>query len=84
MLKCNYRCSMLSTDFSTNCALNFIHNTDILITLGNMSAKNKGLERTIAYNNIESRFPKPWFLYQLCFEVEYTVISSQDTYSDSF
>jgi len=35
---------MLSTDFSTNCALNFIQNTDNLITLGNTSAENKGIE----------------------------------------
>jgi len=40
----------------TNCAPNYIQNTDILITLGNKSAKNKGLECTIAYNNIESAF----------------------------
>jgi len=48
----------MSTDFSTNCGLNFIQNTDHLITLENTSAKNKGLEHdyTIAYyNNIESR-----------------------------
>jgi len=37
---------MLSTDFSTNCALNFIQNTNILITLGNPSAENKGLTIT--------------------------------------
>jgi len=30
MLKCNYRCSVLSRDFSTNCAPNFIQNTDLL------------------------------------------------------
>jgi len=35
--KCNYRCSMLSTDFSKNWAPNFIQNTDILITLENAS-----------------------------------------------
>jgi len=38
-------------------APNFIQYTDNLITLGNTSAKNKGRECTIAYNNIESRFP---------------------------
>jgi len=42
---------MVSTDFSKNCAPNFIQNTNILITFGNMSAENKGLECTIAYNN---------------------------------
>jgi len=41
----HYRCSMLSTDFSTSCALNFIQYTDILITLRKTSAKNNGLER---------------------------------------
>jgi len=46
----------LSTDFSTNCALIFIQNTDNLITLGNMS------ECTIAYNNIERRFPNHLFI----------------------
>jgi len=37
---------MLSTDFSTNRTPNFIQNTDILITLGNTSAENKGFECT--------------------------------------
>jgi len=36
-----------------------------IITLGNMSAENKELKCTIAYNNIESRFPNHVFLYQL-------------------
>jgi len=40
----------------TYCAPNFIQNTDILISLGNTSAEEKGLEYTIAYNNIGSRF----------------------------
>jgi len=34
----------------------FIQNTDILVTLENTSAENKGLD-WIAYNNIESSFP---------------------------
>jgi len=42
---------MLSTDFSINCAPNFFRNSDNLIILGNTSAKNNGLECTIAYNN---------------------------------
>jgi len=68
MLECNYRCSMLSTEFPTNCASNFIQNTDILTTLGNMSDENNGLECTIAYNNhIESMFANYVFLYQLWF-----------------
>jgi len=46
MLKCNYRCLMLSTNFSTNCASNFDQNTDILITLGNTAAENKNLVST--------------------------------------
>jgi len=29
--------------------------------------KTKGLECTIAYNNIQGRFPNHVFLYQLCF-----------------
>jgi len=44
----------LSTDFSTNYAPNFIQNTDILITLGNTSAKNIELEFSISYDNIEN------------------------------
>jgi len=44
VIKYNYRCSMLSTDLSTNCAPNFIQNADILVTLGNTSAENKGLK----------------------------------------
>jgi len=44
---------MLNLGFSTNSAPNFIQNNDILMTLGNTNAKNKGLE-CIAYNNIES------------------------------
>jgi len=52
---------MLSTDFSTNCAPNFFENSDNLITLGNTYAENKGLECTIAYNNIENRFPNHVF-----------------------
>jgi len=39
-----YIYSMLSTDLSTNCATNFIQTTIILITLGDTSAENKGLE----------------------------------------
>jgi len=54
----------VSADFSKNCGPNFTQNTGILITLENTSAEKKGLECTIAYNNIESRFP---FLYQLWF-----------------
>jgi len=56
---------MLTADFSTNCVPNFIQNTDILITFGNTSAKNQGLECTIAYNNIESQFANHAFLNQL-------------------
>jgi len=63
MVKCNHRCSILNTDFSTNCAPNYIKN--ILITLENTSAEKKGLECIIAYNNIKSRFPNHVFLYQL-------------------
>jgi len=48
---------MLSADFLENYAPNFIQNPDNLITLGHTSAENKGLECTIAYDNIESRFP---------------------------
>jgi len=40
-----------------------IQKTDNLITLGNTSAENKRLECTIAYNNIESRFPDLKKLY---------------------
>jgi len=47
----------LSTDFLTIRAPNFIQNTNILITFGKTSVENIGLECTIAYNNIESRFP---------------------------
>jgi len=51
---------------STNCAPNFIQNTDILITLGITSAENKGLECTISYNNIiECRFPNHVFMSTL-------------------
>jgi len=39
----------LSTDFSTNCALIFIQNTDNLITLGNMSAE----KRTWVHNRLQ-------------------------------
>jgi len=56
---------MFDVDLSTNCAPNFIQNTDILITLENTGAESKGLEFTIAYINIKSRFPQPCFLYQL-------------------
>jgi len=52
---------MLSAGFSTNCAPNFIRNIDNLITLGNTRTENKGLKCTIAYNNIESRFPNHVF-----------------------
>jgi len=38
---------MLSTDFSTNCAPNFIEITDILITLGNTSVENKGMHNRL-------------------------------------
>jgi len=44
MLNCNYRCLMLITNYSANCAPNFIENNDIsniLIILGNTSAENK-------------------------------------------
>jgi len=61
MLNCNYAYSMLSTNLSTNCAP-ICTNADILITLGKTSAENKGLEFTIAYNNIESRFPNHVFI----------------------
>jgi len=40
-LKTSNKKKMLSTDFSTNYAPNFIRNTDILITLGNTNAENK-------------------------------------------
>jgi len=44
-MQCNHRCSMLSTDFSTNRAPNFFQlRLFNLITLGNASAENKGLE----------------------------------------
>jgi len=33
-------------DFSTNCAPNFIQNTDIIITFGN-SAENKGVHNRL-------------------------------------
>jgi len=55
---------MLST-FRQIVHLTSIRNTDNLITLGITSAENKGLEYTIAYNNIdnniESRFPNQVF-----------------------
>jgi len=51
----------VSTDILTNCAPNFIQNCDVLITLGNMSAENKEIECTIAYNNIENMFPNHVF-----------------------
>jgi len=35
MLECNYRCSILSTDFPTNC----VTNTSVLITLENTNAE---------------------------------------------
>jgi len=43
ILNCDNGCSMLNTHFSTNCAPNFIQNTDNLIIVGNMSAEKKGL-----------------------------------------
>jgi len=52
-----YRYSMLSTDFSTNCAPH--QNTDILITLGNTSVENK-LTCTM-----ESMFQNMFFYNQL-------------------
>jgi len=42
--KCKYRCSMLSTDFSINCAPK-LHSKDRYFNYGNTSAENKGLER---------------------------------------
>jgi len=44
----------MSTEFLTNGTPNFIQNTDILTTL--KSSEIKGVEGTIAYNNIESFF----------------------------
>jgi len=41
MLKCNYKCSMLSTDLSINCAPNFIQITNLL--LGIQVQKTKDL-----------------------------------------
>jgi len=74
MLKCNYRCSMLSTDYTT-----IVHLTSFnyLITLGNTSAEYKGLERTIAYNNIQSWFPNHVFLYQLWWKSPMFTFSKQ-------
>jgi len=46
MLKCNFRFSMLCTDFLTNFVSNSTQNTDILIRIGNTRAENKGLECT--------------------------------------
>jgi len=63
----------LSIEFSTNCAPNFIQNSNILITLGNTNAENKGLECAIAYNDIKSRFPSHVFLYQLCSNRDFTI-----------
>jgi len=61
---------MLSTDFSTP---NFIHNTNILITLGNTSAETK--DCTIAYNNLyQSRFLNHVFLYQIWTNKSITVL----------
>jgi len=57
---------MLSTDFSSNCAPNFIQSTVILITLGNMSAENKGFVCTIAYNNIQTML---LYIYNINFTV---------------
>jgi len=65
VLSITYRVSVLLTSpinpklISANYAPNVIQNTDILISLGNTSSENKGLECTIAYNNIESSFLKP-------------------------
>jgi len=47
----------VSTDFTINCAPNFIQNSDNLITLANTSAENKGLKCTIPYNMVS----KPCF-----------------------
>jgi len=48
-------------------SLNFVQNTDTLITLGNRNAKNKErtLECTVAYSNIGSRFPNHDFYINL-------------------
>jgi len=54
---------MLSMDFSINCAPKFFPNSDNLNTLENASAENKGLECTITYNNIKSRFLNHVFFY---------------------
>jgi len=62
--KCNYRCWMLSTDFSTNCAHCapiFIQNSDNLITLGCTSAENKGLECTILTKTLKVGFQTMFF-----------------------
>jgi len=42
---------VLRTDFSINCAPNFIQNTDILITLGN--AKGVPKKRTWVHNRLQ-------------------------------
>jgi len=69
---------MLSTNFSTYCAPNYIQNTDNIITLGNTyECRKKGLECTIAYTNIESGFPNH-FLYQLCLDYCDLHISGDD------
>jgi len=49
---------MLNTNFLSICAPKSIQNANILITLGNTITENKGLECTIAYNNVEGSFPK--------------------------
>jgi len=61
---------LLSTDFLTNCA-HFNQNTDIFITLENTSVENKGLECTIAYNNmIENKFSNHVFISNMVNEIE--------------
>jgi len=58
------KCSMLSIDFSTICAPNFIQNTDILILLGIRVPKTKDLKPQLLTITSKVGF-QTIFLYQL-------------------
>jgi len=60
----------------TNYAPNFLQNTDILITLENTSGENKGLECTITYDNIESRFFTIAALAKIVFKINVMSVSA--------
>jgi len=62
MLNCNYRWSILNYGLFDK-----LHsqNTDILITLGNTSAKNKGLECKFTYITSKIGFQTMFFMSTL-------------------